>query len=33
MKNKKCRIKRLNMSGGLEHYDLLISFLSIKVNH
>ena len=33
MKNKKCRIKRLNMSGSLEPYDLLISFLVIKVNH
>ena len=29
----KYRIKRLSMCGGLEHYDLLISLLSIKVNH
>ena len=27
------RIDRLSMSEGLEHYDLLISHLSIKVNH
>ena len=29
----KYRIERLSMSGGLEHYDLLISLHSIKVNH
>ena len=29
----KYRIERLSISGGLEHYDLLISLLSIKVNH
>ena len=27
----KYRIERLGMSGGLEHYDLLIPLLSIKV--
>ena len=29
----KYMIERLSMSGGLEHYDLLISLLSMKVNH
>ena len=29
----KYSIQRLSMSGGLEHYDLLISHLPIKVNH
>ena len=29
----KYRIEGLSISGGLEHYDLLISLLSIKVNH
>ena len=25
--------QRLSINGGLEHYDLIISLLSIKVNH
>ena len=29
----KYKIERLLMSAGLEHYDLLILFLSIKVNY
>ena len=29
----KYSIERLSTSGGLEHYDLLISLLSMKVNH
>ena len=29
----KYRIENLDTNGGLEHYDLLILLLSIKVNH